>query len=155
MARTVKNIRIEDEGRDLGKTFVLTELPASRAEAWAIRALMALVAGNVDIPAGVERMGMAGMAEVGIKAIGGLKWEIAEPLLDEMWACVQILTDSGVVRPLIETDVEEILTRVKLRAEVWKLHAGFFPAAAPLPSGSGPAAGAGQNTKTSQRRAAR
>jgi hypothetical protein len=134
MARSTINYTVQDEGRDQGKIFVITELPASKAEAWAMRAILALMAGGVEVPEGFERMGMAGMAEVGIKALAGLKWDVAEPLLDEMWACVQIMPDSSkphVVRNLIESDIEEITTRVKLRAEVWKLHVGFLKVVAP------------------------
>jgi hypothetical protein len=134
MARAVSNYTVDDEGRDKGKTFVLTEMPASRAESWAMRAILALMGGNPDIPEGFEAMGMAGMAEVGLRALGGLKWETAEPLMAEMWACVQIMPDPTrphVVRALIEEDIEEISTRIKLRAEVFKLHVGFLKAAAP------------------------
>jgi len=131
MARKVSNYTVTKEGRDLGKTFVITEMPASRAEAWATRALLALMAGGVELPDGFERMGMAGMAEVGIKAISGLKWEVAEPLLAEMFECVQIMPDKSkpsIVRDLIEQDIEEIVTRLDLRMEVWNLHTGFFQA---------------------------
>ena len=155
MARATANYTVTDEGRDQGKVFVLTEMPASKAEAWAMRALLALMAGGVEVPEGFdERMGMAGMAEVGLKAIAGLKWEVAEPLLAEMWSCVQIMPDSSkphVVRNLIEEDIEEITTRIKLRAEVWKLHTGFLKAVAPLNSGGSLAAAgkkAGPNIKT-------
>lgn len=68
------------------------------------------MAGGVEIPEGFERMGMAAMAEVGIKALAGLKWEVAEPLLAEMWSCVQIMPDSSkphIVRNLIEEDIED------------------------------------------------
>ena len=143
MARNTLNYTVTDEGRDKGKTFVLTEMPASRAEAWAMRAILALLANNVELPDGFERLGMAGMAEVGIKALSGLKWDVAEPLLSEMWDCVQIMPDPSkphVVRPLIEEDVEEITTRVKIRAEVWKLHTGFLKAVAPSISGGSLAA---------------
>jgi len=129
MARLVSNYTVTKEGRDLGKTFVITEMPASRAEAWATRALLALMAGGVELPDGFERMGMAGMAEVGIKALTGLKWEVAEPLLAEMFDCIQIMPDKSkpaIVRDLIEQDIEEIITRFDLRMEVWNLHAGFF-----------------------------
>lgn len=138
MARATLNYTVQDEGRDAGKVFVLTEMPASRAESWAMRALLALMAGGVEVPEGFDRMGMAAMAEVGIKALSGLKWEVAEPLLAEMWSCVQIMPDPSkphVIRNLIEEDIEEILTRVKLRAEVWKLHTGFLKAVAPSISG--------------------
>ena len=143
MARNTLNYTVTDEGRDKGKTFVLTEMPASRAEAWAMRAILALLANNVELPDGFERLGMAGMAEVGIKALSGLKWDVAEPLLSEMWDCVQIMPDPSkphVVRPLIEEDIEEVATRLKLRGEVWKLHTGFLKAVAPSTFGGSPAA---------------
>ncbi len=144
MARTTANYTIQDEGRDHGKVFVLTEMPASRAESWAMRALLALMAGGVEVPPGFDRMGMAAMAEMGIKALVGLKWEVAEPLLAEMWSCVQIMPDPTkphVIRNLIEEDIEEITTRIKLRAEVWKLHTGFLKAVVhSISEGSRPAA---------------
>ena len=153
MARNTLNYTVTDEGRDKGKTFVLTEMPASRAEAWAMRAILALLANNVELPDGFDRLGMAGMAEVGIKALSGLKWDVAEPLLSEMWDCVQIMPDPSkphVVRPLIEEDVEEITTRVKIRAEVWKLHTGFEGRRPSISGGSGGGQQKGsRNTKTS------
>lgn len=142
MARHTATFTVTDEGRDRGKTFLITEMPASRGEAWAYRALLALIAGGVELPEGFERMGMAGMAELGIKALSGLRWEVAEPLLAEMWECVEIIPDPTkphVVRALIEDDVEEVLTRGKIRAEVWKLHTGFLKAAALSASGVSPA----------------
>ena len=142
MARSISNYTVQDEGRDNGKVFVLTEMPASRAESWAMRALLALMANGVEVPEGFDRMGMAAMAEIGIRALSGLKWEVAEPLLLEMWDCVQVMPDPSkphVVRRLIEEDIEEIATRVKLRAEVWKLHTGFLKAVAPSISEGSPA----------------
>lgn len=143
MARSTVNYTVTDDGRDFGKVFVLTEMPASKAESWAMRALLALMASGVEVPEGFDRMGMAAMAEVGIRALSGLKWEVAEPLLAEMMECVQVMPDPGkphVVRRLIEEDIEEVATRVKIRAEVWKLHTGFLKAAAPSISEGSPAA---------------
>lgn len=131
MARKTTNFVVKTEGRDKGKTFVLTEMSAAAAEQWAMRALLALMAGGVQFPEGFERMGMAGLAEVGIRALASLKWEVAKPLLDEMLTCVQVMPDPSkphVVRGLIEEDVEEVQTRLELRAEVWKLHTDFLKA---------------------------
>lgn len=135
--RGTAKVTISDEGRDKGKVFIITEMPASQSESWALRAILALMAGGVDLPEGFERMGMAGMAELGIKALAGLRWEVAEPLLAEMWQCVTIQPnpdDPRIVRDLIEQDVEELATRIKLRAEVWNLHAGFLKAVGGLVS---------------------
>lgn len=134
LMRQTATYTVTDEGRDKGKTFLLTELPASHAEAWAIRAILALMRDGVELPEGFERMGMAGMAEVGLKALSGLKWEVVDPLLNEMWECVQIIPDPAkpnIIRALIEQDIEEVSTRIKLRAEVWTLHTGFLKAVAP------------------------
>ncbi len=153
MARKVINYTVTDEGRDKGKTFVLTEMPASKGEAWAIRALLALMHGGVDLPQGVENMSMAAMAEVGINALSRLKWDVTEPLLAEMFECITVMPDPSkphVVRALIDQDIEEIATRVKLRAEVWKLHTDFLKAVAPSISDNPVAAKRGsRNTKTS------
>lgn len=157
MARAKLNYTVTDENRDAGKVFVLTELPASRGESWAMRALLALMAGGVEIPEGFERMGLAGMAEIGLRAISGLRWEVAEPLLAEMWDCIEYMPDPSkphVVRKLFEEDIEEISTRVKLRAEVWKLHTDFLKAVAPSISGNSAAAEKPKRTriiKTSRR----
>lgn len=108
-------------------------MPAAQAEAWAMRAILALMAGKADLPEGIEHEGMAGIARIGIKALSGLHWEVLEPLMQEMFTCIQIIPDPArpnIVRPLIDQDVEEIMTRVKLRGEVWALHTGFSVTAA-------------------------
>lgn len=153
MARNTTTYKVVDEGRDLGKVFILTEMPASRAESWAMRVLMALAAGNVELPPGFERSGMSGLAQLGIKAMAGLKWEVAEPLLAEMWECVQMMPDATkphIVRALIEEDVEEIMTRVKLRAAIWTLHTGFLKAVAPSISGHSLATADKKSTRTTK-----
>jgi len=150
MARSITNYTVADDGRDKNKVFVITEMPASKAESWAMRALLALMAGGVELPEGFDRMGMAGMAEVGIRALSGLKWEVAEPLLNEMWECVQVMPDPAkphVVRGLIEQDIEEVVTRIKIRADIWKLHTDFLRAVVPLMSAERAAAQVKKNTR--------
>lgn len=133
MARNTITYTVTDANRDNGKTFLITEMSAAQAEAWAMRAILALMDGKVELPEGVELEGMAGIAKIGIKALAGLRWEVAEPLMKEMFDCIQIIPDPSrpqIVRPLIEQDIEEIMTRVKLRGEVWALHTGFSVTAA-------------------------
>lgn len=151
MARRTATHTITTEGRDKGKTFVITEMPASQAESWAMRALLALMAAGTEVPEGFERMGMAAMAQIGFRALAGLSWEVAEPLLAEMWGCIQIQPDPTkplLLRPLIEEDVEEIGTRIQLRAEVFTLHVDFSKVAA-LSKSKGSPASTG-NLKTSR-----
>ena len=132
MARKTLQYTVQEEGRDRGKVFLLTEMSASRAESWASRAILALMAGGVELPDGFERLGMAGIAELGVRALAKLNWADAKPLLDEMMSCVQILPNPAkpnIVRALIDEDIEEVATLVKLRMELWSLHVGFSPAA--------------------------
>lgn len=126
--RKVKQISIREEGRDKGKVFILTEMSATKAELWAMRAFFALVHGGVEVPEDVSSLGMAGIAKLGLKALGGLPFEEAEILLGEMFDCVVYMPDVGnpdYTRRPLEDDIEEVATRLKLRMEVFTLHTGF------------------------------
>lgn len=122
--RKTQTVTITAPGRDEGKTFLLTEMPASQAEQWAIRAVFAMGKSNVDIPMDAVYAGWAVVATVGLKALLGAPYDEARPLLDEMMACIQSVQESG-TRPLIESDIAEISTRMFLRDEVFRLHANF------------------------------
>lgn len=118
-------------GRDSGKVFILTEMPASRAERWATRAILALSRAGIDFPEGA---GMAELASIGVKALGNVDFRDAELLMDEMMGCVKIQRDKTkpqLVFDLMEEDIEEVSTRFKLKMEVFSLHTGFF-----LPGGN-------------------
>lgn len=137
MRRSLR-VTIEDDGRDKGKVFVLTEMPASQAEDWAIRAFLALAHSGVELPENLEGAGMAGIAMLGFQALSGVKYEELKPLLAEMFSCVRIQPDpnnSGIVRDLIEEDIEDVGTRLTLRQKVFELHTGFSIGAGPLKSG--------------------
>jgi hypothetical protein len=132
MARKIAEVII-DKGRDKGKKFVIKEMPASQAEKWAAKAFLALARSNVDIPDNVGDMGMAGIATVGLKALSGVNFDDAEPLMDEMFSCITIMPDPSkpmVQRALIEDDIEDVSTRLFLRKEVFNLHIDFFTDAA-------------------------
>lgn len=124
-----------EEGRDKGKTFILKEAAAAQAERWATRALFALARSGVDMPKNTEGAGWAGLAYLGLQALSKVTMDEVQPLLDEMWSCVTIRPDPKhpeVTRALYwggpdgeGSDIEEIATMVKLRAEVFALHSGF------------------------------
>lgn len=120
---------IGEVSRDLGKVFRITEMPASKAEKWAIRALLAVARSGIDIPPELMQGGMRALAFVGVRALSGLSFDDAEPLLDEMMECVQIV-ESKIVRHPTENDIEEVATRVFLRQQVLDLHVGFSKAGA-------------------------
>lgn len=123
----------ETKGRDAGKVFYIREMSAAQAEWWAIRAGMAMARSGVDLPDNFADMGIAAMAGTGLKMVSQIPSAEAKPLLDELMECVQCVPDASnqnIKRRLIDDDIEEIATRLKLRAEVFKLHVDFFQAAA-------------------------
>lgn len=122
----IPGVRSEQPGaRDNGKTFYLTEMPASQGERWGIRALALLIRSGVELPDEVAEGGLQAVAALGWRMFGALAFDDIEPLLEEMFACVQI-KEPAIIRDLTESDIEEIMTRVRLRSEVWKLHTDFF-----------------------------
>jgi hypothetical protein len=134
MARKVLTYTVTDEGRDLGKAFVLTEMSATQAERWGMRAMMALLKGDVELPEDAISGGLQALAAAGFKAFGKIDYADAAPLLDEMMTCVTFMPDPArpqVVRRLMDDDIEEVVTRLRLRAEIFKLHVSFSAAGAP------------------------
>jgi len=149
MSRRTKVVTITDEGRDKGKSFVITEMPADQGEWWAFRALIALGNSGASLPEGALDSAMAGLATMeaskgwasalfvaGLKMLPGVKASELKPLLDEMFGCVQYRPPGGKGLPDQSindgpySQVEEIATRLKLRAEVLELHLGFSLAGA-------------------------
>ena len=134
MARKVSQYQVQDEGRDFGKVFQIREMACTQAEKWALRAFLAIAKSGIELPDGAETAGFAGIATMGLTMVGKLPYEDAVPLLDEMFTCVQVLpnpSDLSVTRNLVEGDIEEVATRIKLRIAIFKLHADFSKAAAP------------------------
>lgn len=127
--RKIKEIIIPDDGRDKGKTFILTEMPAALAEKWAARAFLALAKSEVDIPEGIAEAGLAGVAVLGFRMLSRMQFADAESLLDEMFGCVTYRPDPknpAYVRAPLDDDIEEVRTRLRIRAEVFTLHTGFI-----------------------------
>ena len=130
MARRTKIVVVPATpgNRDAGKEFLVTEMSARAAEKWAARLLLAMSNSGVDVPDGIRSAGFAGLAALGVRSLGAVKFTEAEPLLDEMMTCVRIATDKrnpSLTRPLIDDDVEEVSTLALLRMEVLELHLGF------------------------------
>jgi len=149
MARRERVVTITEPGRDQGKTFLLTELDAFAGEWWAIRALTVLGNAGVNLPGNALESGMAGIAAVeastgavtallvaGLRMLPGVDPNALKPLLDEMLACVRYKPNGPQnipPQPLMFNEfsqVEEIATILKLRAELIELHTGFSLAGA-------------------------
>jgi hypothetical protein len=126
-------VHTADYGRDTGKQFVLTELPAEQAEWWAIRAGRALAVAGVELPEDWENAGMAQIAVLGFAAIAHLPEHTLKALLDEMFTCVQFKPANPKVPPQplgegVNCQIEEVKTRWQLRQQLYYLHTGFSPA---------------------------
>lgn len=127
--RKVKSVTIQTEGRDKGKTYLITEMDAFQAEKWAARALLAVARSGVELPEESTTANMAVLAIIGIKALSFVSFVDAEPLMNEMMQCVQVVPDPvrnpGFARPLVADDIEEVQTILYLRSEVFEIHTGF------------------------------
>jgi hypothetical protein len=126
------DVRIDDDGRDKGKVYHLTEMSTERGEDWAMRVLVTLARFGFNVPD--KFSGMAGIAAVGYQGVSSAGVGVPEirELMSEMMECVSVpITDprgKGNVlnyRALQPEDIEEIPTRLKLRMEVFKMHTGF------------------------------
>lgn len=142
MTRHVRVVTITEDGRDKGKSFTLTEMPADQGEWWAIRALSVLGNAGLDLPKNALDAGMAGLASleatrgavsalfvVGLRMLPGVDVHALRPLLDEMMTCVQYQPPGKFAAQAINdgvmSQIEEIQTRLQLRAELLELHLGF------------------------------
>lgn len=138
MRKTKEVVVGAEGGRDAGKKFLLTEMPARQAEQWADRAFLALAHSSVNFPAGIERAGMAGIAQIA-HLLGGLQFPELAPLMDELLRCAKFVPDptKSFVRDLLDNgaegdDLEEVSTRQLLRREIVELHTNFSLAAVVL-----------------------
>ena len=126
MARRTQTVTIDNEkSRDHGKSYVITEMPAEQAEWWAARAIQALLSENPDIGS-LGDTPLAHIAAMGFKALGSLPPEKMKPLLDEMFTCVKMGLPNGQSRDLLAGDIEEVMTRMQLRKDIFMLHVDFF-----------------------------
>lgn len=136
MPRKTTRLTIAEEGRDKGKSFVLNELPADQAERWFIRALFAIAKSDADVTPEVIAGGAASFAAWGLPALLQADYRDVEPLLAEMWQCVQYQHAPNIplqdITEGVNSQVEEVSTRFALRVAVMQLHLGFFiPEATP------------------------
>jgi hypothetical protein len=134
---TIPGIRSEAAGeRDNGKVFILTEMDAYSGQDWALRALLALAASGVQLPAGATTTGWAGLASFGVTALLQAPYGAIKPLLDEMLAQAKYQHHSTTGKPMppqpiihgANCQIEEIKTFLTLHTALFKLHTGFSPA---------------------------
>ena len=126
MARKEIEVVIADDNRDRGKTFRITEMPATKAQEFADRVFFAAMNCGVKLPGDIGQIGMAELYVAGIAMAEKIPYEWAKPLLEMLMDCVDLRTEAGTYRKRVESDIEEIATVFKLRTEALKLHFDFF-----------------------------
>lgn len=142
MARKTKKVTIES-GRDEGKTFLITEMPVTKADKWANTALLAMMRGGVDVGGvdfgaiqntivggGVDPTGgMLELARISIAGLGNVTEAVGQELLDQLINdCVQVVASATAVRPMLDIDdeIEDLKTLWILRKESFLLHIDFL-----------------------------
>ena len=117
-------------GRDAGKKFKITEMPAEKAFDWGVRAILAMAKSGVDIPSDIASQGMAGVAAVMVRTVGGLEFMTVDALKKELLSCVAIYpnpkANAMFTRPITgQDDIEEPVTIYELCRQTVELHLGF------------------------------
>ena len=147
MARKTKTLVI-DSGRDEGKSFLITEMPVTRADKWANTALLAMLRGGVDVGSvnfgliadtlqkkegdapKIDPMGgMLELARITIAGLGNVTETVGQELLDQLIDdCAQVISSGGVVRQMLSIDdeIEDLKTLWMLRKESFLLHIDFL-----------------------------
>lgn len=145
MARKTKTVAIES-GRDQGKSFLVTEMPVTKADKWANTALLAMMRGGVDVggvnfeligntlmPSDAPKIdvsgGMLELARISIAGLGNVTETVGQSLLDQLIEdCVQVVPTGGAARPMLSIDdeIEDLKTLWTLRKEAFILHIDFL-----------------------------
>ncbi|ELZ3993183.1 TPA: hypothetical protein SBJ50_002953 [Yersinia enterocolitica] len=134
MSRKQITYIVEDEGRDKGKEFIITEMSAWDAEELSEEIYRAMGHGEFNsLPADVVAMGVAGLATVGVSVLAAAPASVSRPIADRILSTVEIvITNEGkdITRAIKPIDFEEISTIRTLKDKVFELNFGFLSLAA-------------------------
>ncbi|HDU2632356.1 TPA: hypothetical protein ACHR7L_004671 [Yersinia enterocolitica] len=134
MSRKQITYTVEDEGRDKGKEFIITEMSAWDAEELSEEIYRAMGHGEFNsLPADVVAMGVAGLATVGVSVLAAAPASVSRPISDRILSTVEIvITNEGkdINRAIKPIDFEEISTIRTLKDKVFELNFGFLSLAA-------------------------
>ncbi|HDY4931528.1 TPA: hypothetical protein RPG34_003360 [Yersinia enterocolitica] len=134
MSRKQITYIVEDEGRDKGKEFIITEMSAWDADELAQDIFRSMGESNFSgIPADVIAMGCAGLATVGINVLCAASPEVSRNLRDRLMSTVQVvITHDGnkQTREVKSIDFEEVSTIRTLMDKVFGVNFDFLTIAA-------------------------
>nr|DAF69047.1 MAG TPA: tail assembly chaperone protein [Caudoviricetes sp.] len=129
-----KTVTIE-KGRDKGKTFLITEMPAIQADEWAHELFYHAATAGMDLKnvnvMNLDTKSMAGMIEIGAaigSILGRIKPEESRRLKFELLdKCVQIVPKGGQERMCIwDQEIQDMQNFTFLAAQVIGLHLDFL-----------------------------
>ncbi|EAM8301879.1 hypothetical protein FYP34_04150 [Salmonella enterica] len=131
MARKEIPFIVEEEGRDKGKEFLITEMSAWDADSLAQDIFRAMGDSNYSsIPDDVIAMGCAGLATVGLSVISASSPEVARQLRDRLMSTVDIIITSEGQRQQRKVngslDFEEVSTIRSLLDKVFEINFNFL-----------------------------
>ncbi|EPC8554374.1 hypothetical protein ACR25Q_004863 [Escherichia coli] len=130
MARKEIHFIVEDDNRDNGKEFIITEMSAWDADELAQDLFRSMgESGFSGIPADVIAMGCAGLATLGLNVISAASPEVARKLRDRLMSTVQIvITHEGSrqVRTVKPVDFEEVSTIRQVMDKIFKVNFDFL-----------------------------
>lgn len=148
-------VTLQDGERNL--TFRIRQMSAWKLERWIFRAVIQIARASgesvsdlsiEDAQTALKKLAKGRDADSGaqkiVNIIGGLDYEEAEPLLDELLGCCKLIPDPS--NPLMTMDmteqtaegqIESPLTLIRLRVEAAKLNLSFFGDALKSPKGKG------------------
>lgn len=131
MARKEIPFIVEEEGRDKGKEFLITEMSAWDADSLAQDIFRAMGDSNYSgIPPDVIAMGCAGLATVGLSVISASSPEVARQLRDRLVSTVDIvITNDGKHQQRKVNgalDFEEVSTIRSLLDKVFQVNFDFL-----------------------------
>ncbi len=131
MARKEIPFIVEEDGRDKGKEFLITEMSAWDADSLAQDIFRAMGDSNYSsIPPDVIAMGCAGLATVGLSVISASSPEVARQLRDRLMSTVDIIITSDGKRQQRKVngslDFEEVSTIRSLLDKVFQVNFDFL-----------------------------
>ncbi|EOV0997661.1 hypothetical protein ACOGYE_001946 [Edwardsiella piscicida] len=121
---------VEDNNRDRGKEFIITEMSAWDADEMAQDLFRSMGESNfTGVPPDVIAMGCAGLATLGMNVLSVAPPEVSRNLRDRLIATVEVVIrhDGGQqIRKVIPEDFEEVETIRKLLDRVFEVNFSFL-----------------------------
>ncbi|WP_370557363.1 hypothetical protein NMD88_03900 [Edwardsiella tarda] len=125
---------VEDNNRDHGKEFIITEMSAWDADEMAQDLFRSMGESNfTGVPPDVIAMGCAGLATLGMNVLSVAPPDVSRNLRDRLIATVEVVIrhDGGQqTRKVIPEDFEEVETIRKLLDRVFEVNFSFLSIAA-------------------------